>query len=215
MPVRADPGYRVRGNIKMAVTCLRAENWRPAEKAGGCMKKLSLLSVLLGIVMLVGCASGPKKPDWVLKGSGAFKGEKKTLYGVGLVENIKSEALRRTTADNRAIAEVSRQLSTVSTSLMRDYMSSASAMESEKSSGEQYVENTAKTFTSNTMSGVKIIDRYDDGKVMYALAALDLDDLKTMADKVQELSQQMRDYIKANAENAFDKLSAEEEKHAK
>jgi len=88
-------------------------------------------------------------------------------------------------------------------------------MESEKSSGEQYVENTAKTFTSNTMSGVKIIDRYDDGKVMYALAALDLDDLKTMADKVQELSQQMRDYIKANAENAFDKLSAEEEKHAK
>jgi hypothetical protein len=141
--------------------------------------------------------------------------DKKILYGVGIAENIKSEALRRTTADNRAIAEVSKQISVVSTSLMRDYMSSASATEQEKTSGEQYVENTVKTFASNTVSGIKIIDRWDDGKVTYSLATLNVEDMKAMTEQVNQLSQGMKDYIKANAEKAFDKLDAEQQKSGK
>ncbi len=176
------------------------------------MKKVSLLCVAAVFALVAGCASGPQRPDWVMKGSGAFKGDKKVLYGVGIAETIKSEALRRTTADNRAISEISRQLSAMSTSLMRDYMSSTSATEEEKTSGEQYVENTVKTFTSNTVSGVKVIDRWDDGKVTYALAELNIDDLKSMSDKVQQLSQQMREYIKQNADKAFDALEAEQNK---
>lgn len=179
------------------------------------MKKATgvLLSILL--VLAAGCAGGPTKPDWIMKGAGAFGKDKKSLYGVGIAENIKSEALRRTTADNRAIAEISKQLSTMSTSLMRDYMSSASATEQEKTSGEQYIENTVKTFASNTMSGVKIIDRWDDGKVTYSLASLNIDELKALADQVNQLSPQVRDYIKANAEKAFDKLDAEQAKTQK
>lgn len=161
------------------------------------------------------CATAPKKPEWITKGPAAFKGEKKALYGVGVTEGIKSEALRRTTSDNRAIAEISKQLSVMSTSLMRDYMSSADATEEEKSAGEQYVENTVKTFTSNVISGVKIIDRWDDGKKAYSLATVSLDDLKSMTDKVQQLSRQVREHIKANAEKAFDKLEAEEQKRLK
>ena len=79
----------------------------------------------LAAVFLAGCG-GAKKPDWIMKGSGAFKADKKTFYGVGIAEGIQSEALRRTTSDNRAINEISKQLSTISTSLVRDYMSSAS-----------------------------------------------------------------------------------------
>jgi hypothetical protein len=175
-------------------------------------KKLSLLVVVAVVAALAGCASAPKKPDWITKGAAAFAKEKKVIYGVGIAESIKSEALRRTTADNRAIAEISKRLSTMSTSLMRDYMSSANVTEQEKTSGEQYVENTVKTFASNTMSGVKVIDRWDDGKVTYSLAALDLDELKSMTEQVSQLSQQVRDYIKANAEKAFDKLEAEQDK---
>jgi len=119
------------------------------------------------------------------------------------------------TADNRAIAEISKQLSVMSTSLMRDYMASTSATEEEKTSGEQYVENTVKTFTSNTISGIKIIDRWDDGKKTYSLAALNIDDLKNLTDKIQTLSAQVREYIKANAEKAFDKLEAEQRKQQK
>lgn len=179
------------------------------------MKKAAWVLLAVLLVVVTGCASGPAKPDWIMKGAGAFGKDKKALYGVGIAETIKSEALRRATADNRAIAEISKQLSTMSTSLMRDYMSSASATEQEKTSGEQYVENTVKTFASNTMSGVKIIDRWDDGKVTYSLAALNLDDLKSMTDQVNQLSTQVRDYIKANAEKAFDKLEAEQAKTQK
>ncbi|MBN1621963.1 MAG: LPP20 family lipoprotein [Endomicrobiales bacterium] len=176
------------------------------------MKQFYKVGLAVFISLLVGCAGMQKKPDWVIKGSGAFKKEKKVLYGVGIAEGIKSEALRRTTADNRAIAEISRQLSTMSTSLMRDYMSSAMATEEEKTSGEQYVENTIKTFTSNTVSGVKIIDRWDDGKVYYSLAALDIEQLKAMTDNINKLSQQVKEYIKENAEKAFDKLEEEQQK---
>ncbi len=180
------------------------------------MSRLSCLvcfSFLL--VSFFGCATAPRKPEWITKGSAAFKGEKKALYGVGLAEGIKSEALRRTTADNRAIAEISKQLSVMSTSLMRDYMSSANVTEEEKSAGEQYVENTVKTFASNVISGVKIIDRLDDGKKTYSLATVNLDDLKSMTDKIQQLSHQVKEHIKANAEKAFDKLEAEEQNRLK
>ena len=85
----------------------------------------------------------------------------------------------------------------------------------EKSSGEQYVENTVKTFSSNTMSGVKITDRWDDGKVCYSLATLNIDELKAMTDQVNQLSSQVREYIKANADKAFDKLEAEQAKTQK
>lgn len=176
------------------------------------MKKLSVLCMGL-IFVLAGCASAPKRPDWIAKGSGAFKTDKKILYGVGVADNINSESLRRETADNRAIAEISKQITVMSTSMMRDYQASTAATSQEKSSGEQYVENTVKTFASNTVSGIKIVDRWDDGKKTYSLAELNIDDLKSLADKVNELSSSVKEYIKANAEKAFDKLDQEQQKH--
>jgi len=175
------------------------------------------LGIVLAGALLAGCASGPKKPDWVIKGSGAFQDAgKKVLYGVGVAEGIRSEALRRTTADNRAMADISKQISTLSTSLMRDYMGSTSVPAAEKESGEQYIENTIKTFASNTLSGVKVIDRYEDEKkgTLYSLASLNIDDLKATADQMKELSQGVKEYIKANAEKAFDKLETEQTKSA-
>ena len=100
----------------------------------------------------------------------------------------------------------------MSTSMMRDYMSSALATEEEKTKGEQFVENTVKTFSSNTVSGIKITDRFDNGKVTYSLAELDIEALKSISQDISQLSDQVRDYIKANAEKAFDKLDAEQAK---
>jgi hypothetical protein len=176
------------------------------------MKKAYGISLVLAVFVLASCFGDPAKPDWIKKGAGAFGKEKKVLYGVGIAEGIRSEALRRTTADNRAIAEISKQLSTMSTSIMRDYMSSANVTEQEKSAGDQYVENTVKTFSSNTLAGAKIMDRRDNGKVCYSLATLNIDDLKVLAEKVKELRPQVREYIKDNAEQAFDKMEAEQAK---
>ena len=176
------------------------------------MKKMSLLAAAVIAVFLAGCSTCPSKPDWITKGGAAFPKDKKVVYGVGMAREIKSESLRRTTADNRAIVEVSKQVSVMSTSLMRDYMSSASAAESEKSRGEQYVESTVKTFSSNILSGVKIVDRWDNGKTAYSLAELEINDLKAAADKDGELSVQAKEYIKSNAESALDKLDKEKSK---
>src|SRR5574344_1925810 len=102
-------------------------------------KKFKLLKIFIIIFFffLLACVSVSKKPNWIIKGGSAFKDNKKALYGVGTVDGITSESLRRNTADNRAIAEISKQLSVMSTSLMRDYMSSTSVAEEEKQSGEQ------------------------------------------------------------------------------
>jgi len=174
------------------------------------MKKVALFSVAVIAALLAGCSSCPTKPDWINKGGAAFPKDKKMIYGVGMAKDIKSESLRRTTSDDRAIAEASRQISVMSTSLMRDYMSSASAAETDKSRGEQYVESTVKTFSSNILSGVKIADRWDNGKTAYSLAELDLTDIKSAADKDNQLSIQAKEYIKSNAESALDKLDKEQ-----
>ena len=123
----------------------------------------------IGVILalsLFACGGGKQnmQPDWVMKGGAAFKDAKKVFYGVGVAEGIQSEALRRTTADTRAVEEISRQVSAMSTSLIRDYMSNASVPAEEKASEEQYIEVTRKTFTDNMLSGARPVDRYQSPK---------------------------------------------------
>jgi len=173
------------------------------------MKKTLLL--LLGIAFIfMGCATVPKKPAWVTKGAGVFGDRERAFYGVGIAENIPSEALRRTTADNRALAEIARSVSVVVTTLMKDYMSSTSVVEDRQTSSEQYIEDTSKYFSSQVLSGAKIIDRWDNGKTAYSLAKLPLNDLNKVAEQeAGKLSRELKEYIKRNAEKAFENLSKE------
>ena len=91
-----------------------------------------LSTVFFVVAILSGCTSTPEKtrvlvgdyqpPEWVNKGSGAFKdaGEK-VFYGVGLADGMKNLSLQRTTADDRAIANVATQISSVVKRLKKDY----------------------------------------------------------------------------------------------
>jgi hypothetical protein len=155
-------------------------------------------------------------PEWVMKGSGAFGGEAgRVFYGVGSVSGIKNHALARTTADNRARAEIAKIFETYSASLMKDYMASTTAGDMSASSEEQHVEQAIKTFSAVTLSGVQIVDHWfhPDGTV-YALAQLDLNTFKDNIDKAKELNDKVRDYVKKNAEKAHMDLEAEESKRA-
>jgi len=175
---------------------------------------------------LVGCGDkkqedthqleGIKYPEWVMKGSGAFGGEQgRVFYGVGSVSGIKNHALARTTADNRARAEIAKIFETYSASLMKDYMASTTAGDMKASSEEQHVEQAIKTFSAVTLSGVQVVDHWihPDGTV-YALAQLDLQTFKDNMDKAKELSTSVRDYVRKNAEKAHMDLEKEEEKRA-
>ncbi len=155
------------------------------------------------------------EPDWVLRGSGAFLDkDQKSFYGVGAIFGVKNKPLARTAADNRARAEISKMFETYSASLMQDYAASTTAGSFEATSEEQNVEQSIKTFSATTLSGVVIIDHWSDASdgTFYSLARLDLARFSENIKKAKELNASVRDFVKQNAEKAFDKLEAEEAK---
>jgi len=183
------------------------------------MRRFGLLIALA--LLFAHCGGGyydddTGEPKWVVRGSGAFdEGGKKIFYGVGVVSGIGNRALARTTAENRGRAELGKIFRTYSASLMKDYMASTTAGDFTASSEEQHVEQAIKTFSKVTLSGVMIVDHWVDPSdgTHFALARLDLNEFGDSLSKMKELDARTRDFVRKNAEKAFDKLSAEEDRH--
>lgn len=177
----------------------------------GAMKLIGMVTVTL---LLAACSSTPK---WVEKGGG-YMNEKnsKAFYGVGGVSGVKNEPLARETADNRARADLAKYMDTYTAYLMRDYAASTTAGDFTKSSEEQNIERALKTFVSTNLSGVAVVDRWEkeekNGKTIYSLAKMDLATFKEQIDQMKELNAQARDFVRKNAEQAFERLQQEEEK---
>jgi len=153
-------------------------------------------------------------PDWVNRGSGAFGGEKgKVFYGVGMASGIRNAALRRSTSDSRARSEIAKTLDTYVAVLNKDYQASTTAGDMSASTEEQHVQQALKTYSQMELSGVLIVDHWvDTDGTEYSLAQLDMDTFKNNLDKMKELNAKVRDAVRANADKAFDELSAEEAK---
>ena len=133
---------------------------------------------------------GVEVPDWVQKGSGAFGGEEgKVFYGVASVSGIRNHSLARTTAVNRARAEIAKIFEVYSASLMKDYSVSTTTGDMSSVSEEQNVMQAVKTFSAQTLSGVQIVNHwYHPDGTIYALARLDLDTFGSSLDKMKELN---------------------------
>ena len=78
------------------------------------LAKLSVLVVAAAVSVMVGCTAAQKAspiasnaPEWVNKGSGAFKDGQggAVFYGVGIAQGIRNRALQVAAADDRARAE--------------------------------------------------------------------------------------------------------------
>lgn len=187
-------------------------------------KALRILLVLaVGATLIAGCAKAKvapiqkmDAPDWVKKGSGAFTKEKgKVFYGVGSASNIKNMSLLRSTADNRARNELAKVFETYSSSLMKDYMASTAAgSEQISSSEEQHVEQAIKTVTATTLTGVEIVDYWQDpgSGEFFSLARLDVEAFKENLSKMEELGGKAKEYIKQNADRLHEELEKEEAK---
>ena len=153
-------------------------------------------------------------PAWVNKGSGAFGGEKKVFYGVGSASGIRNASLARSTADNRARAEISKVFETYSASLMKDYSASTTAGDFSATSEEQMVTQAIKTFSAQTLNGVEIVEHWihpQTGEI-YSLARLDIAGFMDQIDKAKELNAKVKEAVKRSAEKAFGDLEAEETK---
>lgn len=185
---------------------------------GKAMKGLCVL-VATGILILMGCAAKepapPARPAWVDKGGGAFDVDKgKVFYGVGMASGIKNRALLRSSADNRARAEIAKILETYVAVLAKDYMASTTAGDMSASLEEQHVEQALKTFTKTTLHGAQIIDRWRDPAdgSQFSLCEMDLFAFKNALDDYKELDAKVRDHIRENAEKLHKQLEEMEQK---
>ena len=163
--------------------------------------------------------AGLEVPDWVSRGSGAQQADgQKVFYGVGSVHGIRNPSLARTTADNRARAEIGKIFSIYSASLMQDFAAAQSAEAAGDGSAAVTapellnVEQTIKTFSMTTLMGVQVVDHWyhpSDGSV-YALARLDLANFVDKTAQLPQASEQMRQFVQAHAQKAFEKLEQQE-----
>ncbi|OGS39789.1 MAG: hypothetical protein A2506_07510 [Elusimicrobia bacterium RIFOXYD12_FULL_66_9] len=186
---------------------------------------MNRLLAVVAVAALAACAT-PKPPsapiannapEWVNKGSGAFKDNagKQVFYGVGIAQGIRNRALAVTAADDRGRAEIAKIMNSYVTTLTKDYMASVTAGDMTKSSEEQMVSSTMKNFAKFTLHGALPVDHWKDPSdgTLFALVKLDMSAVQASLNESKELDSKVRDYVKANAEKAFDELSAEEAKH--
>jgi hypothetical protein len=193
------------------------------------MKRFSAYALALVAGLTLGACSHSTKstspiannaPDWVNRGSAAIKDAsgKQVMYGVGILQGVRNVGLAIPAVDDRARVEISKIMNAYVTALGKDYASSISAGDMSKTSEEQMVTQTHKVFTEFQLHGSMPVDHWVDrsdpaGPIYYSLVKLDMSSVQQSLADSKELDSKVRDYVKANAEKAFDELSAEQAKH--
>ena len=96
-------------------------------------------------------------------------------------------------------------------SLAKDYMDHTTAGDFIKSTEEQNVQAAIKTVTAATLTGVMIIDHWEHPhrNELFALATLNLDKFKENIDRHKEISKELRDAVKENAEKLHEEMERE------
>lgn len=176
------------------------------------------LAILFFTLMILGGCSGKHKlvsgaPDWVNRGSGAFKDNgSRIFYGVGAVTDISSQPLAVQTADQRARADIAKQLDTYVANLYRDYQVATAAAMGKAAMEEQHVEESLKSFTQVTLRGARVIDHWKEAETntIYSLTKLDMEGIKTTLEQMKEMDPKLRGFVTSNAEKAFDQIKEEE-----
>ena len=149
-------------------------------------------------------------PDWVNKGTQAVNDRDGRLFhGVGSAPVVGDDALQRSTADDRARAEVARMLSTYIDAVSSDY--SAAAGTGANANADQSLSRQIKAVTKQNLAGSKIIGRWKDAKTntVWSIAELDFKAVKTTLEGANGMNDDLRRYIGRNAENIFDKVSGD------
>src|SRR4029077_1534539 len=149
-------------------------------------------------------------PDWVNKGTQAVNDKDGRLFhGVGSAPSLGDEALPRSTADDRARAEVARMLSTYIDAVSSDY--TAASGTGANANADQSVSRQIKAVTRQNLAGSKIIGRWKDSRtnMIYSIAELDLKQVKTTLEGANGMNDDLKRYVGRNADNVFDKVSGE------
>ncbi|MBK8163523.1 MAG: hypothetical protein IPK65_10395 [Gammaproteobacteria bacterium] len=187
-------------------------------KAG---QKIFLAVAVLGAALLAGCAgTGPTQvesdlgikgaPDWVNEGTAILKTRDGRLFhGVGSAPPMGDRSLQTSAADDRARAELARVLSSYMDVASHDYTAASG-------SGDQAllaasISRQIENITRVNLAGSRIIGRWRDEKtgVIYALAELDIGQVKDTLGRVEDMNAGLRDHIQERGDNIFDGMAKE------
>ena len=184
--------------------------------------KLGKYAAYLGVVLLAAsaltaCSSrtvvesnlGIKgAPDWVNKGSQALNDQGgRLIHGIGSAPGMNDQALQRSTADDRARAEVARVLSSFMKVATQDYSSSSGSGQDQQN--DQSVSRQIQNITDQNVSGARIIAQWADPNTgtVWSLAELDMKQVKDMVANSKDMNAGFRDYFNAHADNLFDGMT--------
>lgn len=181
-----------------------------------------LAVMLLAAGLLTACSSrttvesnlGIKgAPDWVNKGSQALNDQGgRLIHGIGSAPSMNDQSLQRSTADDRARAEVARVLSSFMHVISQDYSASAGSGQNQES--DQSVSRQIQNITDQNVSGARIIAQWADPKTgtIWSLAELDMKQVKDMVANSKDMNAAFRDYFNSHADNLFDGMAKGDDK---
>lgn len=186
---------------------------RPSCKTFASVALLLVLAACSGKTVVESDLGIRGAPDWVNKGTRVLNDKDGRLFhGVGSSPAMGDDSLQRSTADDRARAEVARIFSSYMNVVSDDY--SAATGTGADASVEQAVTRQVKAVTKLNLSGSKIIGRWKDERtnMVYSISELDLKQIKSTVQGAKDMNPNLRRYFDSNAENIFDKVAAKENK---
>ena len=178
-----------------------------------------LITVVFAALLLAGCSSktmlesdlGVKgAPDWINEGTQILNDKGGRLFhGVGQAPQMGDQSLQISTADNRARAEVARILSSYIDVVNRDYGSASGS--GQEMVSQQSISRQIESLTKTNLSGAEIIGHWRDKKsgIVYAIAELDLDQVKRIVASNQEMNKDFGSFFETHGENLFDRQMEE------
>ena len=180
------------------------------------MRNIFLLITIL--LITVGCSSKQSSSDietdmkledapaWVNQGTNAVSNDNgRLIHGVGSAPVMGDLSLQKSTADNRARAEIARVMSTFIDSTLADYSAS---------NGESFdmsVDKTLKSSTRAALSGAVIIGSWRSSKSgdVYSFAELDLKKLEASISNADKINKSFKEFSKKHLHANFDRFTKE------
>lgn len=182
--------------------------------------RIGLILATLALFGLAGCSGKTTvesdlhikgAPDWVNEGTHMLNDRGGRLFhGVGSAAAMGDESLQKSTADERARAELARILSSYLTVASRDY--SAAASSAGEQVNEQSVSRQIDNLTEINLTGARIIGRWRDRRsgTIYAIAELDMKQMKQTLEQAQQMSPALRDFLTRESDTLFDRIAGEQ-----
>jgi hypothetical protein len=142
-------------------------------------------------------------PDWVNEGTQAVSDrDGQLIQGVGMAPPMNDPSLQKSTADNRARAEVARVLSTFIDSTINDYTSNNNGNNSSS------VERDIRSATKLALNGAIIKGNWKDKKTgdIYSFSELDMEKVDKAIEAASAMNENFKSFFSTNSNANFDRF---------